>query len=93
MAPLLGLLADGDGAVRQKGLMALSCLVRHSQPAVQRFHEVCTVPFIRMGRLASEELRNVFTPDDALQMLATPPQRVAMTVMLLLAEVQSDTNH
>ena len=41
MAPLLGLLADDDGAVRQKGLMALSCLVRHSPPAVQRFHEVC----------------------------------------------------
>ncbi len=40
MAPLLGLLADGDGAVRQKGLMALSCLVRHSPPAVQKFHEV-----------------------------------------------------
>ena len=40
MAPLLGLLADDDGAVRQKGLMALSCLVRHSQPAVQQFHEV-----------------------------------------------------
>ena len=40
MAPLLRLLADEDGAVRQKGLMALSCLVRHSQPAVQQFHEV-----------------------------------------------------
>ena len=40
MAPLLGLLADGLGVVRQKGLMALSCLVRHSPPAVQRFHEV-----------------------------------------------------
>lgn len=43
MAPLLRLLADGDGVVRQKGLMALSCLVRHSQPAVQQFHEVRTL--------------------------------------------------
>ena len=40
MAPLLRLLDDADGLVRQKGLMALSCLVRHNQPALQQFHEV-----------------------------------------------------
>lgn len=70
MAPLLGLLADGDGAVRQKGLMALSCLVRHSPPAVQRFHEVLCHDLV---------CEHAYVPTDSLDSdlnRLCPPQRI-----------------
>ena len=46
MPALVRLLHDSDSTVRQKGLMSLSCLLRHNQRGLTAFAQVQTHPHL-----------------------------------------------